>query len=168
MRLPTRNNGAESQRWPLLVVGAAAIVLVLALGTRAPGATDATEFYLLGQDGRIEASAGAVQAGRPTAITVGLTNHGGTSASFRVRVEWRGSRLAAAGPVDVAEGASWTGSLSFTAPRSASGVPIEIHLFAGADDQPLRTLRLVITAEPPSQTPPSEAPASTAPSPAAT
>jgi uncharacterized membrane protein len=164
--------GDAPRRWPAVVVGAAGILLVLALGTRLPGG-DTTEFYLVGEGGRIEASAGAVQAGRPTTITVGLTNHVGASASFRVRVEWQGSRLAAAGPVDVAEGASWTGSLSFTAPRSDAGVPIEIHLFAGADDQPLRSLRLVIAASPPSQAPPSQAPpsaapASSAPSPGAT
>jgi hypothetical protein len=160
--------GDAPQRWPAVVVGAAAILLVLALGTRMPGAADTTEFYLVGEGGRIDTGAGAIQAGRPTTITVGLTNHAGAAASFRVRVEWQGSRLAAAGPVDVAEGGSWTGSLSFTAPRSGSGVPIEIHLYAGADEEPLRSLRLVMTGEPPSQAPPSAAPASSAPSPAGT
>lgn len=156
--------GDAFSRWPLVVVGAAGILLVIAVGTRMPAVSGATEFYLLGPSGRIDDSPTRVQAGHVTTITIGVTNFTGTAAPFRVTVEWHGARLAAAGPIDVAQGATWTGTIEFTAPSSGAGDPIGVHLFRGADEQPLRSLRLEIGAFVPSPGPPSVGPSPVPPS----
>ncbi len=134
-------------RWAGAGLGLVAVlfVVLLALGVAAPPRT-ATEFFMLGPGGTAEGLPARVASGRPTAITVGITNHDGSAQPYRIVVESGSARLAATGPISVGAGKTWTGNVDFTVPRPGNDQEVRILLFRATDAQPYRSLRLVVDA----------------------
>ena len=129
-----------------VVVGAVVVLIValLALGIAAPSRM--TEFFVLGPDGTAEGLPARVASGSPTTITVGISNHDGSAQPYRIVVEFGLKRLAATDPISVGPGNTWTGMVDFTVPTPGDDQEIKIQLFKGSDEQPYRSLRLVVDA----------------------
>jgi uncharacterized membrane protein len=126
--------------------GALALALVLAAGGYAMLAPDptarTTEFYALGAEGLAENYPREVAPGQPMQVRLGIANREGADARYRVEARSGGELLAAAGPLDVADGATWQAPLRYSLPRAGDDQLVEILLFRGDDAAPYRQLRL--------------------------
>jgi uncharacterized membrane protein len=157
-------------RWAALGVGAIALasLAVLAAILMAPPAR-ATEFFVVGPDGSAATLPSTVDTGAPVSIIVGITSHEVAEQSFRVVVQSVTARLADAGPVTVASGATWTGLVRFSLEQSGDDQEIRILLFRADEPTPFRSLRIALDgvepAPPPAPSPASTAPLTPAPSP---
>jgi len=133
--------------WAGIAVGVVAIASVALLARDVgSGAQAATEFFLLGPDGTVDHVPAHVLVGKPTTITVGISNHDDSTQAYQVIVESGSERLATAGPITVASGQTWTGDLGFTVPAPGVDQMVRISLLRRPDAQPFRSLSLQIDA----------------------
>lgn len=109
----------------------------------------ATEFFLLGPNGDVNALPGRVTAGAPTTITVGISSQEGSTEPYRIVVESVSARLAEIGPIAVAPGMTWTGDIQFSLASPGDDQEVRIVLFKGSGAEPYRTLRLEFNASAP-------------------
>jgi len=133
--------------WAGIAVGVVAIASVAFLARDVgSGAHAATEFFLLGPDGTVDHVPAHVLVGKPTTITVGISNHDGSVQAYQVVVESGSERLATAGPITVGSGQTWTGDLGFTVRTPGVDQVVRISLLRRPDAQPFRSLSLQIDA----------------------
>jgi uncharacterized membrane protein len=101
-----------------------------------------TEFYMLGADGLAENYPTQAAPGELLQIPVGITNHEGTQARYRVEVHSGGQTLTQTGPFTVEASVTWENLIEFRLPASEDNQPVEILLFGDDDITPYRSLRL--------------------------
>jgi uncharacterized membrane protein len=106
----------------------------------------ATEFFLLGPEGNVNALPGRVAVGTPTTIALGISSREGSTEPYRIVVESASARLAELGPIPIAPGTTWTGDIQFTLSAPGDDQVVRILLFKGSDVEPYRTLRLELNA----------------------
>jgi uncharacterized membrane protein len=143
---------ATRLEWPrlitvLLVVGV--VIAGLVVLTSARSTWHATEFYVLGTEGRAENYPRQVTTTDEVTVTIGIVNGEPASAQYRIEV-WvvdtlpRRDRMLVTlvDPIRVSPGERHEQSLSWTMPWPGSDQRVELLLFANEGQQPLRQLEL--------------------------
>lgn len=123
----------------LVVVTLVGLSLAVALN---PTPQPLTEFYALGAAGLAEDYPRTAHAGEPLQVTLGITNREGVQANYTVRVLAGEVEVATAGPISLADGATWEQPLSFALPTPGADQPVDIVLLRDGTAEPYRRLRL--------------------------
>jgi uncharacterized membrane protein len=126
--------------------GALAFALVLGAGAYALLAPDPagqlTEFYALGNGGLAEDYPREVAPGEAMQLTVGISNHEGVAARYRVEARSAQTLLAQAGPITLLDGASWQAPVRYTLSTAGNDQQVDLLLFRDDATTPYRTLHL--------------------------
>jgi uncharacterized membrane protein len=152
IRSTAQLGGGEVRRRLVLVVAGLAVIAVASTLTRGAGSEQptATEFYLLRAPGTSTGVLERVVAGRPTGILLGITNHDSTVQTYQIVVRSPTGRLASRGPIVVAPEETWNGRVQITLTEPGSDVEIQVLLYHDSEQQPYRSLRVVVDAVAPS------------------
>lgn len=146
VRLRDRWDGLGTRGQLAYVLGGALVAMTLVVGARAMTAPDPsaqlTEFFALGDEGLAEGYPREVAPGETMQVQLGITNREGVAARYSVTASSGGAALAQLGPVDVADGATWTAPLRYALPSAGDDQQVEIALFRDGQATPYRTLRL--------------------------
>jgi uncharacterized membrane protein len=130
----------------MAVAGTIAFVGVLMIGFAAMATPDPTEqmteFYALGPDGLAENYPREVDVGEVMQVQLGITNREGVQQRYRVEVRSASQLLGQAGPIELADGATWNQPIQYALQRAGMDQAIDIVLFHQNDSTPYRTLRL--------------------------
>ncbi|MBN1137172.1 MAG: DUF1616 domain-containing protein [Anaerolineae bacterium] len=119
-------------------ISAAALLLLPRPGDRF------TEFYILGPEGLAEGFPRRAAAGQPLTVTVGIANHEGEPAWYRVDVVNNGQAIGGSEPVLLEEQAVDERVITFVPVAVGEDVQIEFLLYRGGVPEPYRSLRLWI------------------------
>lgn len=116
--------------------GAAVYTAILTTPTRI------TEFYALGAGGLAEDYPREAVAGEALSVALGINNREGAASSYRIEVRAGAAMLAAVGPLQLDDGATWSQPVAFTLPAAGDDQAVDILLFRNAQPEPYRQLRL--------------------------
>lgn len=145
-------NRAELQGgiWLLGLVALSLGVVIVAVQTlRPPG--DATEFYVLGAQGRLQDYPTALSPGQTFTLTLGIRNYEGDGESYRIRAPFTEGVAEGATEETVVEvppleqGESWEEPLTFRAPEGSGRTQLTFELYRTGDTEPYRVLHLFVT-----------------------
>jgi len=95
-----------------------------------------TEFYILGQQGKLEDYPDELKVGDEVSVIVGIINHQGVEVNYSVEVVIGGKKTAAVGPVVLADKQSWEGEVSFVADVPGENQKIEFVLYKDGEVEP--------------------------------
>jgi uncharacterized membrane protein len=101
-----------------------------------------TEFYVLGPGGKAEGYPRRLLVGEPSQVIVGVINHEGHTARYRVEVQASVDGLASKGPFGLVDGERREDRVDIVLRRPAKQVKIEFVLFMEGAKGPYRTLHL--------------------------
>ncbi len=139
---------AKSLPWVGLAVAAGVIGVLLFVGFRfgvllgsRVGETF-TEFYVLGPGGKAEGYPRRLLVGEAGPVIVGVINHEGHTAKYRVEVQAGGDRLASQGSFSLANGEKREDRVDIILRRPAKQVKVEFVLLMEGAMGPYRTLHL--------------------------
>jgi len=119
-------------------VGATAIIVTPTRGA------SLTEFYILGPEGLAESYPREVFAGQTVTVTMGIANHEGVPAEYRVEVVDATGPIGGAGPIGLAAEETDERTLRFAPGETGDDVKIEFWLYRDDGAEPYRSLRLWI------------------------
>jgi uncharacterized membrane protein len=127
----------------LFSLGAAAIIL-----TPKPG-QQVTEFYLLGPEGLAQDYPRSAVAGQTVSVTVGIANHEGVSATYRVDVRDASGKIGEVGPVALQAEEVEEAIVAFAPRETGEDVKVEFFLYRDDGTEAYRSLHLwmEVTAE---------------------
>lgn len=117
------------------------------LATSSTGSEEFTEFYVLGPGGKAEGYPRAVDAGDVFTLILGVVNHEGEEASYRVQATIAGRPAARVDSLHLANKEKWESPLVLIATQPGSDQKVEFVLYKGEDDVPYRTLHLWLDVE---------------------
>jgi len=117
------------------------------LATSSTGSEEFTEFYVLGPGGKAEGYPRAVDAGDKFTLILGVVNHEGEEASYRVQATIAGRLAASLDSLHLANKEKWERPLTLTATQPGSNQKVEFVLYKGDNDVPYRTLHLWLDVE---------------------
>jgi len=133
------------------------LVLVLALAglgigayflaTSSTGSEEFTQFYVLGPGGRAEGYPRTVGLGDKFTLTLGVVNHEGEEASYRVQATIAGRPVVSLDSLQLANNEKWERPLVLTATQPGSNLKVEFILYKGDNGVPYRTLHLWLDVE---------------------
>jgi uncharacterized membrane protein len=103
-----------------------------------------TEFYILGSEGLAENYPRDVALGREAAVTVGIANHEGVEATYRVDVTNDGQAIGRNDWVRLAPGEIDERPVTFVPHQAGEDVEIEFTLYRDEGTEPYRSLKLGI------------------------
>lgn len=129
----------------VLLIGAGVVVTAQTL--RPP--RDVTEFYLLGQKGRLKDLPSALRPGQAFVVTLGVGHHGQKEA-YRIHVPFAGS----AGDIvlpQLKDGEVWQRSLTLRAPSGSGQKLLVFELYQSGKPKPYRTLQHYVSLGAPSR-----------------
>ena len=125
----------------LLGIGLAfAAVVVTAQVLRPPPL--ATEFYVLGSEGRLEGFPQTLRPGQPFSLVVGVGNHDGETQSYRIQTSFSATTI---GVPELSEGQVWEGALRLQAPAGQGRTKLTLELYRADEPTPYRSLELFVT-----------------------
>jgi uncharacterized membrane protein len=101
-----------------------------------------TEFYVLGPGGKAEGYPRRLMVGEPSSVIVGVINHEGHTAGYKVEVQAGLDRIASEGPFALADGEKREDRVAILVRRPAKQVKVEFVLFMEAAQGPYRTLHI--------------------------
>jgi len=139
---------ARGLPWGAMAVGAAFVGVLLFAGFRfgvlgGPRVGEPfTEFYVLGPSGKAEGYPRRLIVGEPGQVIVGVINHEGHPARYRVEVQAGADRLASEQPFALADGEKREGAVAVVLRRPAKQVKVEFVLFKEGVAGPYRRLHL--------------------------
>jgi uncharacterized membrane protein len=107
-----------------------------------------TEFYTLGAAGLAQDYPREVAPGEEMELLVGITNHEGTRAEYRVEVRAAGLSLTQIGPITLEDGASWEQPVRYTLVGIGDNQRIDVLLFYKDTATPYRQLQLWVNVRP--------------------
>lgn len=110
-----------------------------------------TEFYALGAEGLAESYPREAAPGQPMQVQLGIVNREGALGRYRVEARSAGQLLAQAGPIELADGASWQAPLNYALPQAGADQQVDILLFRDDVPDPYRQLRLWVNVVNPGQ-----------------
>lgn len=129
-------------------------ILALALLTAALSATaivvspkpgeQLTEFYVLGPEGLAENYPREAVIGQPVTVSIGIANHEGVSAEYRLEVHSGAHLIGQAGPMHLEAGEIDERPVSFVPAEVGDNVKVEFLLYRDGGAETYRTLRLWI------------------------
>jgi len=127
----------------LLVVALAGLgVGAYFLATSSTGSEEFTEFYVLGPGGKAEGYPRTVDVGDIFTLILGVVNHEGEEASYRVQATIAGRLAARVDSLHLANKEKWESPLVLIATQPGNNQKVEFVLYKGEDDVPYRTLHL--------------------------
>lgn len=104
-----------------------------------------TEFYLLGQEGKLADYPKQLAVGETGRVTVGIVNHEGQVSRYWLKVSVAEEELEQVGPVLLEDSEKWEGEISFMPETTGDNQKVEFFLFKGDEIEPsLGPLRLWI------------------------
>jgi hypothetical protein len=109
------------------------------LATSSAGSEEFTEFYVLGPGGKAEGYPRTVDVGQEFTLILGIVNHEGEEASYRVQVTIAGRLVATLDSLQLANKEKWERTLTLSATQPGSDQKLEFVLYRG-DRCPHRTL----------------------------
>lgn len=101
-----------------------------------------TEFYILGPEGLAENYPREAVVGQPVAVTVGIANHEGVPAEYRLAIISEEHLVGQAGPVRLEPGATDERPVSFVPVVAGDDVEVVFWLYRDGVEEPYRSLRL--------------------------
>jgi uncharacterized membrane protein len=101
-----------------------------------------TEFYVLGPGGKVEGYPRRLLVGEPRQVIVGVINHEGRTAEYKVEVKADVDHLASEGPFALADGEKREDRVTFVLRRPAKQAKVEFALFMEGASEPYRRLHL--------------------------
>jgi uncharacterized membrane protein len=143
---------ARNLPWVSLALAAGVIAVLLVAGFRfgVLGGTRVgerfTEFYVLGQGGKAEGYPRKLIVGEPSSVIVGVINHEGHAAQYRVEVQADTDRLASQGSFALADGEKREDRVDIVLRRPAKQVKVEFVLLMEGAEGPYRRLHLWVDA----------------------
>ena len=111
------------------------------------GADGFTEFYLLGPDGMAESHPRLVKAGERTTLTLGVVNHEGSDADYRVEVRVAGDHTSHIDGLLLTDSQRWENTISLIPTRAGDDQRVEALLYKGGGAEPYRTLHFWLDVE---------------------
>jgi uncharacterized membrane protein len=128
---------------PVLALSSLGVALYFAAasGGRSEGFS---EFYILSEDGRAEGYPTHLTSGQTVPLRLGLVNHEGERAEYRIDVEFAGRSLRYAEGLVLEDGERWEEAIFLTAGSVARQQRAAFTLFRDGDEAPYRDLHLVI------------------------
>lgn len=105
-----------------------------------------TEFYVLGENGRLESYPTALQAGETFVLTFGITNREGSPQSFLIEFPFDPTQPPAESPA-LDQGETWETSLQLTTPASLPDSSLNFDLYRNGDPNVYRTLVIQATVD---------------------
>jgi uncharacterized membrane protein len=112
------------------------------LATSSTGSEEFTEFYVLGPGGKAEGYPREVDVGDIFTLILGVVNHEGEEASYRLQATIAGRLAASMDGPQLANKERWESPLALIATQPGSDQKVEFVLYKGKDDVPYRTLHL--------------------------
>jgi uncharacterized membrane protein len=132
-------------RYVLGALGFSGALIGLAIVLSTVGGTARlTEFYILGPDGLAENYPREVAPHQEMQALLGIINHEGTTARYRIEVHSGGQLLTEIGPIALEDGATWEAPLRYALKQIGDDQSIDILLFHNDETTPYRQLRLWI------------------------
>ncbi len=101
-----------------------------------------TEFYVLGPSGKAEGYPRRLLVGEPSSVIVGVINHEGHTARYRVEIQAGVDRLTSDGPFALADGEKREDRFALVLHRPATQVKVEFVLSMEGAVEPYRRLHL--------------------------
>lgn len=141
------------------------------LATSSTGSEEFTEFYVLGPGGKAEGYPRTVDLGDKFTLILGVVNHEGEEASYRVQARIADRPAASLDSLHLANNEKEERPLTLTATQPGTDQKVEFVLYKGDNGVPYRTLHLWLDVEgPPPEAAVTEAPSheEAAPSPTPT
>jgi uncharacterized membrane protein len=136
-------------RYALGTLALAGVMIAAALALLIPDPTKRlTEFYASDSQGLTGTYQRNISAGSDVQIQLGITNHEGEPARYRIEARQLDQILSQAGPLVVEDGKSWNGSLHFAPAQPGDNQPVDLLLFRENQPTPYRQLRLWINVQP--------------------
>lgn len=120
-------------------IGAGSLLMGRAFNTGTP---QATELFVLGANGLLVDYPREAVAGKSITVPLGVTNHDGGAATYRVEVRAGDAVLHASAPITIRNGATWQAPLRFAVPRAGDDQAIDVLLLRDGTTTPYRSLRL--------------------------
>ncbi len=102
-----------------------------------------TEFYILGQEGKVADYPRELNVGVESRMIVGIINYEGREVSYRVEVLIDSKKSTEVGPVVLVDGQKWEGEVGFVAEVAGENQEVEFSLYKDDEGEPyLKPLRL--------------------------
>ncbi len=124
----------------LLGLTAAAILVSVAaivyLQVTPPPSDRFTEFYLLSDNGTATGYPTTVRAGIPVPVILGVVNHEGYNASYKITVVSNGATLQSLRSPELAINQKWEEKTSFTLSNPGENQTVQFYLFMNNGDKP--------------------------------
>jgi uncharacterized membrane protein len=146
-------------KWPRLRMADRLLALLLVLtltgmgvgayflATSSPDSEEFTQFYLLGPDGKAEGYPTTVQTGEVFALILGVVNHEGQEASYRIQATIADRPALSLDSLSLANGEKREMPVALIATRKGSNQKVEFVLYKGNDGAPYRTVYLWLDVE---------------------
>ena len=132
-------------RWLYILLAlslAVAVVSAFVVSQEKPG-EHFTEFYILDSSGLSVDYPREVTAGTPIVIHLGITNREGEASQYNIdAVRGEKKALATAGPISLADGGIWEGTITFMLTQTGNSQEVDFLLERVGSPWPYRTLRI--------------------------
>lgn len=136
--------------WLLGLVALSFGVVIVAVQTLRPP-RNATEFYVLGAQGRLQDYPTALSPGQTFTLTLGVRNYEGDGESYRIRAPFTEAVTEGATERTVVEvpplerGEVWEEALTLRAPEGSGRTQLTFELYRTGEAEPYRVLHLFVT-----------------------
>ena len=111
----------------LTVIGLTAAIVYVSVTPRAEDKF--TEFYLLNKDGKAADYPNDIAAGQPATVTVGLINHEGTAAKYRIQIKGNSSIIDSVETGTVENSQKWERTVDIKMNTAGDNQTTEFFLF---------------------------------------
>jgi uncharacterized membrane protein len=95
-----------------------------------------TEFYILGQEGKAGNYPVDLRVGVKSGVGVGIINHEGEEAIYRVEVLMSGKKLTETGPITMVNGQKWENAVDIIPEEAGDDQKLEFLLYKGNELEP--------------------------------
>lgn len=118
----------------LTIIGLTAAIVYISV---VPHSEDKfTEFYLLNKDGKASDYPGDIAAGQPAIVTLGIVNHEGDTAKYRIQATCDGAIISTIETGAVLNGQKWERTVDIYTICEASTQAIKFFLYMNGETTP--------------------------------
>ncbi len=133
----------------LFIIGVIAAIILVASVTSymvvTPKTGDQfTEFYLLGEGGKLADYPTNLTLGQGGNVTMGITNHEAQNVTYQIIISLQNQTLSTIDNILLADGATWNQTYTFTPDKTGNQMKLEFQLYKQALPEVYRSLQLWI------------------------